>query len=168
MKIIKKFQTLIIPFFLQSVAPLLVYILICSIFSSLVVLGLLDNDARHILTDIQQESSIRTLLKPKFERYGVIERVEAIITAYNTVESQTDQVECVSASGVNICGRDYVVACPRRYPFGTLVRIDGKVYTCYDRTALKNEGIWDISYDKDVNGALEWGRRTMMVEILQK
>lgn len=76
--------------------------------------------------------------------------IRAHVTGYNTVPEQTDSTPCIAASGDNICGRTDVVACPRAYPLGTEVMIDGKLYRCLDRTATKFDGRWDISCDKDM------------------
>jgi len=75
--------------------------------------------------------------------------VYAHVTWYNTVPEQTDSTPCIAASGDNICGRDDVVACPTYLPLGTIVEIDGKDYTCLDRTNTKYNGRYDISCDKD-------------------
>ena len=76
--------------------------------------------------------------------------IKARITGYNTVEAQTDQTPCISATGDNICGRNDVVACPRNIKLGTKVEIGGKMYVCLDRTADKFNGRFDISCDKDM------------------
>lgn len=78
-----------------------------------------------------------------------VEEVQAHVTGYNTVAWQTDSTPCISASGDNICGRTDVVACPSHVPLGTVVEIDGSLYTCLDRTAEKYNGRYDISCDKD-------------------
>jgi len=78
-----------------------------------------------------------------------VEKVEARVTGYNTVVEQTDDTPCIAASGDNICGRDDVVACPTHIPLYTKVEIEGKTYTCLDRTAEKHDGRYDISCDKD-------------------
>lgn len=87
------------------------------------------------------------------------------ITGFNTVPEQTDSSPCISASGDNICGRDDVVACPREYPFGTIFVIDGKDYVCLDRTAKKYNNRLDISFDKDIIGAIQFGKQTKQVII---
>jgi len=74
----------------------------------------------------------------------------AKVTGYNTVPGQTDSTPCIAASGDNICGRDDVVACPRRIALGTKVEIEGKVYVCLDRLAKKYDYRIDISCDKDM------------------
>lgn len=84
----------------------------------------------------------------------------ATITAYNTIESQTDSSPCIAASGDNICGRQDAVACPRSIPLGTRVSIAGSDYTCLDRTAMKYNARFDISFDKDIKGALIFGKQT--------
>ena len=76
-------------------------------------------------------------------------KVHAYVTGYNTVKEQTDSTPCIAASGDDICGRTDVVACPRDIALGTKVVIDGKSYTCLDRTHEKFNGRYDISCDKD-------------------
>ncbi len=87
------------------------------------------------------------------------------ISAYNTVEWQTDDSPCISASGKNICGRDDVIACPAKYKFGTQMQIIDKIYVCEDR--MKKDGGIDISFDKDIAAAENWGRKTLAVKIIK-
>jgi hypothetical protein len=89
----------------------------------------------------------------------------ANITAYNTVEAQCDSSPCQAAGGY-ICGRNDVVACPRQLALGTKVKINGKQYICFDRLAPKYNNRFDISFDKDIQGAKNWGKRYLPVEIL--
>lgn len=79
------------------------------------------------------------------------EIVDAYVTGYNTVESQTDSTPCIAASGDNICGRDDVIACPRHIPLHTEVVIDGNTYVCLDRLAPKYDMRFDVSCDKDMD-----------------
>ena len=88
------------------------------------------------------------------------------ISAYNTVKWQTDDSPCISASGKNICGRDDVIACPARFKFGTRMQIKNKIYVCEDR--MKNDGDIDISFDKDIAGAKNWGWKQLTVRILKR
>ena len=85
-------------------------------------------------------------------------------TAYNSLASQTDQSPCISASGKNICGRDDVIACPRKYKLGSQFLINGKIYVCEDRTSFKIDG-WDMFMDKDLEGAVNFGRRDLWLTI---
>jgi len=89
----------------------------------------------------------------------------ADVSAYNTVEAQTDNTPCISASGDNICGRDDVVACPRRFPLGTNFEILGKDYICLDRLSLKYDNRIDISFDKDIQGAINFGVKNLKIII---
>lgn len=91
---------------------------------------------------------------------------EAIVTAYNTVSSQTDLSPCV-ASGGNICGRDDVVACPRHIPLYSWVKINGKEYQCMDRLAIKYNNRFDISFDKDIDSARKFGKQKLVVEMIK-
>jgi 3D (Asp-Asp-Asp) domain-containing protein len=77
--------------------------------------------------------------------------MEAYVTGYNTVREQTDGDPCIAASGANICGRRDTVACPRLFDLGTVVEINGRKYTCEDRTAKRLRGNFDINCDKDKN-----------------
>lgn len=94
------------------------------------------------------------------------EQVLATITAYNTVPWQTDDTPCLGAGG-DICGRNNVVACPRSIPLGTWVIIDDTYYECLDRLAVKYDDRFDISFDKDIQGAKEFGKQYKEVIILQ-
>jgi 3D (Asp-Asp-Asp) domain-containing protein len=96
---------------------------------------------------------------------GLYEKILAKTTGYNTLRAQTDSTPCISASGDNICGRTDVVACPRSIPLGTWVGINGKKYECLDRTHARFNDRFDISFDKDHQGALNWGIRTVEVII---
>lgn len=98
--------------------------------------------------------------------FFIKEQVLATITAYNTVPWQTDDTPCLGAGG-NICGRNNVVACPRSIPLGTWVIIDDTYYECLDRLAVKYDDRFDISFDKDIQGAKEFGRQIKEVIILQ-
>lgn len=93
--------------------------------------------------------------------------ITATVTAYNTVPWQTDDSPCIAASGDNICGRSDVIACPRRIPLGTTVLVDEKKYICLDRTAKRYDNRFDISFDKNISGAREFGVRELVVEIIE-
>lgn len=107
----------------------------------------------------QEIVSLETIEVPSVEYLSTLEVIaeeeashkttQAYVTGFNTVEAQTDETPCISASGDNICGRNDVVACPRHLPLGTKVEIDGKMYVCLDRTAPKYNNRFDISCDKD-------------------
>jgi 3D (Asp-Asp-Asp) domain-containing protein len=112
------------------------------------------------IKEIKTEQMEIHYLPPK--HYEVI---DATITAYNTVPSQTDDSPCIAAGGY-ICDREDVVACPRHYPLGTRVEIAGKVYECMDRLAPKYDHRFDISMGMDIAAAKEWGVKKLSVKIL--
>jgi 3D (Asp-Asp-Asp) domain-containing protein len=111
----------------------------------------------------RQDSFLTTYNSPIL----IKEQTYATITAYNTVPEQTWGDPCISASGDNICNKNNVVACPRSIPLGTWIIIDGEYYQCLDRLALKYDNRFDISFDKDIEGAIEFGRQYKEVIILQ-
>lgn len=106
--------------------------------------------------------------------YEVKQTIIAQVTAFNTVEHQTDSTPCISASGVNICGSNSAIACPRDIDLYTLVCVypnrsnadDCNIYICLDRTAKKYNGRFDISFDKDIKGAINFGRQKLKIDIL--
>ena len=82
----------------------------------------------------------------------------ATITAFNTVKWQTDSTPCIAKFGY-ICDRDGVVACPRDIPAYTKVIIFDKEYECMDWMSIKYNGRFDISFDKDIQGAKNFGKK---------
>lgn len=108
----------------------------------------------HITTNIEPYAETRTIYK------------NATITAYNTVSGQTDSSPCISATGDNICGRADVVACPRDIPLRTRVLIDNRIYYCLDRLNIRYKRRFDISFDKDIQGARNWGKQKHDVIII--
>ena len=111
----------------------------------------------------RQDSFLTTYNSPIL----IKEQTYATITAYNTVPEQTWGDPCISASGDNICGKKNVVACPRSIRLGTWVIIDNEYYQCLDRLALKYDNRFDISFDKDIEGAKEFGKQNKEVLIIK-
>ena len=59
-----------------------------------------------------------------------------------TITAYTSRPSAATASGAP--GFDGVVACPRKYPFGTKVVIEGRTYECRDRLNRKYDDRFDI------------------------
>jgi len=119
--------------------------------------------------------------------------VLATITAYTSSVEETDNTPCLSASGVDLChniadsmekygydvfSADGVIACPKKYPFGTIVGIPKKLdgglsyydeYICLDRmnSRYDKEERFDIYFGGPENKqkALNWGVKTLEVKI---
>lgn len=76
---------------------------------------------------------------------------------------------CLTASG-KIATPNKTAACPRKYKFGTKIKIDGKVYECQDRTAnwvqKKFGDTFDLFMDESLKQAFKFGRQNKQVEIL--
>jgi len=84
------------------------------------------------------------------------------VTAYTSSIEETDSTPFLTASQTKV--RNGIIACPRDLEFGTKIEIEGKIYICEDRMALKNNGKFDIWVEsKDL--AFEWGRRTIKAKI---
>ena len=90
-------------------------------------------------------------------------RIVAVITAYSSSPDETSGDPFVTASGRPVA--DGVVACPRRLPFGTKVRIGNRTYTCWDRLHPKYDDRFDI-WKPSKADALQFGRRRLLVEVM--
>jgi len=94
------------------------------------------------------------------------EGIKFTVTGYSSLDSCNTKL-CLMASGKSA----YVgaVACPRKIPLGSKVRINNKVYTCEDRTAKRFDGRYDIffGYGKEAHAkAINWGIRKVDVYIV--
>ena len=121
------------------------------------------------------------------------DEVLATITAYTSSVEETDNTPCLSASGVDLChniadsmekygydvfSADGVIACPKKYPFGTIVGIPKKLdgglsyydeYICLDRMNSRYDGEerFDIYFGGPENRqkALNWGIQKLKVKV---
>ena len=101
-------------------------------------------------------------LKPNFGEYRALSTTTAIITAYTSDPAETDDSPLISADGKNVYSG--LIACPRKYPFGTKIIIAGERHHCGDRTAIKYDGRIDIWMATKAE-AINWGRQEMVVGI---
>ena len=60
---------------------------------------------------------------------------------------------------------DGLVACPRRYPFGTRFRIGSRIYTCWDRLHMRFDHRFDI-WKPSKEEALRFGKRVLVIQAL--
>ena len=77
-----------------------------------------------------------------------------------TVTAYSSRPSAATASGVP--GFDGVVACPRKYPFGTKVMIEGRIYECRDRLNRKYDDRFDI-WKPTRTAARLFGKRKRLV-----
>ena len=89
----------------------------------------------------------------------------AIVTAYTSSVDETDDTPFITASGERT--KRGVLACPKKYEFGTKVLIAGRQYTCADRMnqRYRDKECFDI-WVETKSEAFDWGRRTLEVKIL--
>lgn len=85
--------------------------------------------------------------------------VIATVTAYSSPRSSR------TASGTRVS--EGIVACPRKYPFGTRFRIDGKVYRCQDRASRRYGNRFDI-WKPNRFAARAFGKRKLAVVVIGK
>lgn len=87
----------------------------------------------------------------------------AEVTAYSSSPDETWGDPFITASGREVY--DGLVACPRRYPFGTQFRIGSRIYTCWDRLHTRFDHRFDI-WKPSKQEALQFGRRVLVIEAL--
>ena len=103
----------------------------------------------------------------------VAEKVYA--TAYTSTANQTDTTPCISASGKNIC-RMYqrgikIIAVSRdlrkRYPYGSIVIIEGQRYQVEDTMNKRYSRRIDIYFGKEHRKAYRWKNRVVDMQIVK-
>lgn len=87
----------------------------------------------------------------------------ATITAYTSSFEETDEDPWITASGRE--PESGLVACPRRFAFGTKLKIGGRVYECADRLHPRYDQRFDI-WMETKEDARAFGRRRLRVEVL--
>src|SRR5215467_6317131 len=88
----------------------------------------------------------------------------ATVTAYSSTRRQISRHPTITASGKRVANG--IVACPRKFPFGTKVSIDGKTYTCQDRLNKKYDDRFDI-WKPSTAAARIFGKRKLPVVITE-
>ena len=83
------------------------------------------------------------------------------VTAYSSTPEETDDTPFITASGLTV--RDGIVA-TNELAFGTLVKIDGRVYEVQDRTNVRYHNLYDV-WMPSKQEALDWGKRTLKIEL---
>ena len=87
----------------------------------------------------------------------------AEVTAYSSSPDETWGDPLITASGRPVA--DGIVACPRRFSFGTKFRIGRRVYTCWDRLHPKYDHRFDV-WKASKPDALQFGLKRLLVEVL--
>lgn len=95
----------------------------------------------------------------------MVGELDATVTAYSSSPDETWGDPFISADGNRVY--DGLIACPRRYPFGTHFLIMDKVYRCGDRLHSKYDYRFDI-WKPSKQLALQWGKQIITVYQVQK
>ena len=86
-------------------------------------------------------------------------------SAYTAAADECGKSDGITASGLKVKEKR-TLACPRAYPFGTKVKIDGYgTYTCEDRGGAIKGNHFDI-YMKTKKEAFAFGRRNLEAEVV--
>lgn len=104
--------------------------------------------------------STQVVLSPTYEKKD--ETIVAEVTAYTSSEEETDDTPNITASQKEV--QEGMVACPRRYEFGTKFTIEGKTYICEDRMHKRYDNRFDI-WMANKEEAIKWGVQTLQVTI---
>ena len=93
------------------------------------------------------------------------EVVYAIVTAYTSSVDETDDTPFITASGQTT--RRGIVACPAKYPFGTVIEFEGERYECQDRMNLRyrEDSHFDV-WVETKSEAWEWGKKQGEIVVL--
>ena len=87
-----------------------------------------------------------------------------MVTAYTLSVDETDLSPDFGA-----CGSMYqsfnIVACPRSLNCGTWIKIDNKLYRCWDRMNIRNDGMYDLLMETKQEARI-FGRQTLEIEVI--
>ena len=111
-------------------------------------------------TEAESPNSAVLSLELSGQQWQIDESFEATVTAYSSSPDETWGDPYISADGNRVY--DGLVACPRRYPFGTHFLIDDQIYRCGDRLAKRFDDRLDV-WKSSKQLAINWGKRTIKV-----
>ncbi len=103
-----------------------------------------------------------TFLSTSVVEAAEMQGVTATVTAYTSSVDETDDTPLVNAAGTE--PHTGSIACPIRYPFGTVVRFEGNAYVCDDRMSSKYSDRFDIWVETKAE-AFEFGIRNVIIYI---
>lgn len=90
--------------------------------------------------------------------------ITMVVTAYCSCRKCCGKTDGITASGVK-AKQGVTVAADTRFPFGTKLEIDGKIYTVQDRGGAIKGNLIDLYFESH-QSALNFGRQTKEVTIL--
>ena len=90
--------------------------------------------------------------------------IAAVVTEYTSSADETDSTPFLNASGTR--PKEGSIACPSKYPFGTVVTIGGQDYKCDDRMAreYRDQPHFDIWVQSKAE-AFKFGNKLEIVTI---
>lgn len=93
--------------------------------------------------------------------YG--KEIEILVTGYSSTPDQCWGDPFITASGARV--HKGTMACPKQYPFGTKIKIEGMgTFNCEDRGGAIKGNHFDMWFESR-SEALQWGKRTVIAKI---
>jgi len=108
---------------------------------------------------------IETTTGVEIGQYMVMETLTAIVTAYSSSPDETWGDPFITANGERVRGG--IIACPRRYNFGTLFDINNEIYECTDRLHPRYDDRFDI-WKPSKEEAIQFGKKELTIKVLKK
>jgi 3D (Asp-Asp-Asp) domain-containing protein len=128
------------------------------------------NNYKSILTDKIIDQSSRGKVIAKFQNKNIstsLPEGKFIInaSAYTAAADECGKSDGITASGLAVRENE-TIACPREFPFGTKLKIDGMgTYICQDRGGAIRGNHVDI-YMKTKSQAFIFGRKNILAEVI--
>lgn len=123
----------------------------------------------HKVDALEQEAvkASNTIAEPEKWRT----QYEVKVSAYNTVEAQTDDSPCISADGSDVCklaSNGHCIVAHNTLPLGTRINLNGfGECTVRDRmNARYGAERMDVLMGKDVQKAREWGVQKLTYRVI--
>ena len=99
------------------------------------------------------------------ERVEPLPTISATVTAYTSSVDETDDTPFITASGART--RRGIIACPPKYPFGTQLKVEDKVFVCEDRMNRRyhDQERFDVWVESKTE-AYSWGEKSLEIVLL--
>lgn len=97
------------------------------------------------------------------QKWLVQETLEAKVTAYSSSPEETDSTPDITANGERTA--EGGIACPRKYPFGTLFYINELIYRCNDRMHIRFDDRFDL-WMPNKKSAIKFGIQKQNVKVI--
>jgi 3D (Asp-Asp-Asp) domain-containing protein len=111
---------------------------------------------------------IKSYSRIKYASYVNLSKNDFVInaSAYTAAADECGKSDGITASGLRV-KENRTLACPKQYPFGTKIQIDGMgSYVCEDRGGAIKANHFDI-YMQTKKQAFAFGRRNLIARVIE-